>query len=514
MDLQSAFQNISGYLFLPLFFLYLAHLTLKSTTTARRLRRKLPPSPPSAIPILGHVSLLKPPIHRTFHALAQDHGPIFSLRLGSRLAVVVSSASLAEECFTKNDVVFANRPELIMSKHIGYNYTTMTQAPYGDHWRNLRRIGAVEIFSAHRLNALLPIRREEVHRLASRLAAAGSFPRVVELKSAFHELTFDTMMRMVAGKRFYGDGDEQARDFREVIKEVVSRSGATNPGDFSPVLRWLDGGKFEKTVAGLARRTDSFLQKLIEEHRSKKEGLDSANTMLDHLLKLQESEPEYYSDKISSNLKTCVLLGVSQVMLLAGSDTSAVTLEWAMANLLNHPDILVKAREELDKQIGEERLVDEADISNLPYLRNIISETLRLYPAAPLLVPHVSSEDCVVGGYHLPRDTMLLVNAWAIHRDPNLWDDPTSFRPERYENGGKESYKLIPFGLGRRSCPGAGLAQRVVGFTLGTLIQCFEWERSGVEEVDMNEGKGITMPKEKPLEAICINRPIVHKFIC
>ncbi|CAI0406222.1 unnamed protein product [Linum tenue] len=431
MDLQSAFQNISGYLFLPLFFLYLAHLALKSTTTARRLRRKLPPSPPSAIPILGHVSLLKPPIHRTFHALAQDLGPIFSLRLGSRLAVVVSSASLAEECFTKNDVVFANRPELIMSKHIGYNYTTMTQAPYGDHWRNLRRIGAVEIFSAHRLNALLPIRREEVRRLASRLAAAGR-RRVVELKSAFHELTFDTMMRMVAGKRFYGDGDEQARDFREVIKEVVSRSGATNPGDFSPVLRWLDGGKFEKTV----------------------------------------------------------------VMLLAGSDTSAVTLEWAMANLLNHPDILVKAREELDKQIGEERLVDEADISNLPYLRNIISETLRLYPAAPLLVPHVSSEDCVVGGYHLPRDTMLLVNAWAIHRDPNLWDDPTSFRPERYENGGKESYK------------------RVVGFTLGTLIQCFEWERSGVEEVDMNEGKGITMPKEKPLEAICINRPIVHKFIC
>ncbi|CAI0405695.1 unnamed protein product [Linum tenue] len=470
MDLQSAFQNISGYLFLPLFFLYLAHLTLKSTTTARRLRRKLPPSPPSAIPILGHVSLLKPPIHRTFHALAQDHGPIFSLRLGSRLAVVVSSASLAEECFTKNDVVFANRPELIMSKHIGYNYTTMTQAPYGDHWRNLRRIGAVEIFSAHRLNAL---------------------------------------MRMVAGKRFYGDGDEQARDFREVIKEVVSRSGATNPGDFSPVLRWLDGGKFEKTVAGLARRTDSFLQKLIEEHRSKKEGLDKLtlsyiNVMLFFLSIFFKS----------SNLKTCVLLGVSQVMLLAGSDTSAVTLEWAMANLLNHPDILVKAREELDKQIGEERLVDEADISNLPYLRNIISETLRLYPAAPLLVPHVSSEDCVVGGYHLPRDTMLLVNAWAIHRDPNLWDDPTSFRPERYENGGKESYKLIPFGLGRRSCPGAGLAQRVVGFTLGTLIQCFEWERSGVEEVDMNEGKGITMPKEKPLEAICINRPIVHKFIC
>ncbi|CAI0406231.1 unnamed protein product [Linum tenue] len=292
-----------------------------------------------------------------------------------------------------------------MSKHIGYNYTTVTQAPYGDHWRNLRRIGAVEIFSAHRLNALLPIRREEVRRLVSKLAAAGSpHRRVVELKSLFRELTFDTMMRMVAGKRFYGDGDDRgSREFREVLKEVVSLSGATNPADFVPVLRWIDGGKFEKTVGHV----------------------------------------------------------------VAWTDTSAVTLEWAMSNLLNHPDILVKAREELDKQIGQERMVDELDISSLPYLQNIISETLRLYPAAPLLVPHASSEDCVVGGYHLPRDTLLLVNAWVIHRDPNLWEDPTSFRPERYGKGGNESCKLIAFGLGRRSCPGAGLAQRVVGFTLG-----------------------------------------------
>ncbi|CAI0429138.1 unnamed protein product [Linum tenue] len=181
-------------------------------------------------------------------------------------------------------------------------------------------------------------------------------------------------------------------------------------------------------------------------------------------------------------------------MLLAGTDTSAVTLEWALANLLNHPNILAKAREELDKKIGQECLIDEPDISNLSYLQNIISETLRLYPAAPLLLPHASSEDCVVGGYHLPRDTILLVNAWAIHRDPGLWDDPTSFKPERNKNEGKESYK------------------RIVGLTLGTLIQCFEWERVSEEEVDMSEGKGATMPREKPLDAICTSRPIVKNF--
>ncbi|CAI0429137.1 unnamed protein product [Linum tenue] len=370
---------------------------------------------------------MKPPIHRILHALAQRHGPIFSLRLGTRPAVVVSSAALAEECFTKNDVAFANRPRFTMAKHIHYNYTTMTHAPYGGHWRNLRRIGSLEIFSAHRLAASLPIRREEVRRLVANLVRrTDGGPAVVEMKS---ELTFDTMMRMVAGKRFYSD-DEEARGFREVIKEVVARAGASNRADFGAVLRWIDGGKLERTA----------------------------------------------------------------VMLLAGTDTLSVTLEWALANLLNHPNILLKAREEIDKQIGQERLIDEPDISNLTYLQNIIVETLRLYPAGPLLVPHASSEDCVVGGYHVPRDTILLVNAWAIHRDPNLWDDPTSFIPERYENEGKESYK------------------RFMGLTLGILIQCFEWERVSEEEVDMTEGKGATMPREKPLEAICTSRPIVKNF--
>ncbi|CAI0429031.1 unnamed protein product [Linum tenue] len=421
--------TISYYLFLPLFFLSLTYLALRSTTAGRRGGRKLPPSPPWGLPIVGHASLMKPPIHRTLHALAQRHGPIFSLRLGTRPAVVVSSAALAEECFTKNDVAFANRPRFTMARHIHYNYTTMTHAPYGGHWRNLRRIGSLEIFSAHRLAASLPIRREEVRRLVAKLARrTDGGPAVVEMKSAFQELTFDTMMRMVAGKRFYSD-DEEARGFREVIKEVVARGGASNRADFGAVLRWIDGGKLERTA----------------------------------------------------------------VMLLAGTDTLSVTLEWALANLLNHPNILLKAREEIDKQIGQERLIDEPDISNLTYLQNIIVETLRLYPAGPLLVPHASSEDCVVGGYHVPRDTILLVNAWAIHRDPNLWDDPTSFIPERYENEGKESYK------------------RFMGLTLGILIQCFEWERVS-EEVDMTEGKGATMPREKPLEAICTSRPIVKNF--
>ena len=203
----------------------------------------------------------------------------------------------------------------------------------------------------------------------------------------------------------------------------------------------------------------------------------------------------------------------AQVLLLAGTDTSAVTLEWAMTNLLNHPDILKKVRDEVDSQIGEEKLIEESDISKLHYLQSIISETLRLYPAAPLLVPHMSSANCTIGGYDVPSGTMLLVNAWAIHRDPKVWDDATSFKPERFENGKSEGHKLMSFGIGRRTCPGAGLAQRTVSLTLASLIQSFEWERVTKEEVDIHEGSGLTMPKAMPLEAMCKARPIMHKLL-
>ena len=189
-----------------------------------------------------------------------------------------------------------------------------------------------------------------------------------------------------------------------------------------------------------------------------------------------------------------------------------MTLEWALSQLLNHPEVLEKARAEIDNSIGYERLVNEVDLPNLSYVQGIISETMRLNPAAPLLVPHCAFEECKIEGYDVPRDTIILINAWAMHRDPNLWEDATSFKPERHANAiknGADSYKLIPFGLGRRACPGLGMAQRVAGLTLASLIQGFEWERLNNSLVDMSEGKGITMPKAQPLVAKCKPRPIM-----
>ncbi|XP_037493819.1 cytochrome P450 81Q32 [Jatropha curcas] len=466
--------------------------------------KEFPPSPP-AIPIIGHLHLLKEPLHRTLQDISNKYGPIVSLSFGSRNVVVVSSPSLLEDCFHKNDIVFANRPRLAAFKYTGYNYTTLATSSYGDHWRNLRRIAALQIFSTNRLNYFHSIRQDEVRILLKNLFANSqtSFTEI-DMKSRLSSLSFNIILRMISGKRYFGaevEILEVAKRFDDILRETAEVNGASNPGDFLPFLQWIDFQGMEKRLLRLQKNWDEFCQGLINEHRnshnSSSQEQGRSKTFIDKMLYLQESEPESYSDEI--------IKGFILVMIVAGTDTSALTMEWAMSLLLNHPEALKKARAELDKIIGQDRLVDESDYSKLPYLQSIINETLRLYPVAPLLLPHESSNDCLVGGYYVPRGTMLLANAWAIHRDPTVWNDPTKFRPERFEGLDKDAhkYKFIPFGLGRRVCPGIPLANRVMGLALAALIQCFEWERPSEEQIDMSEGEGLSMPKSQPLKAMC-----------
>ncbi|KAG2545719.1 hypothetical protein PVAP13_9KG228212 [Panicum virgatum] len=185
-------------------------------------------------------------------------------------------------------------------------------------------------------------------------------------------------------------------------------------------------------------------------------------------------------------------------MFSAGAETTATTAEWAMSLLLNHQEALKKAQAEIDASVGTSRLVGAADVPRLGYLRCVLSETLRLYPVVPTLIPHESTVDCAVGDHRVPGGTMLLVNVYAIHRDP------AAFRPERFESAGADGLFMMPFGMGRRKCPGEALALQTLGLVLGTLIQCFDWAAvAGAGEVDMAEGVGITLPRAVPLEAMC-----------
>ncbi|XVE94993.1 hypothetical protein REPUB_Repub02eG0058300 [Reevesia pubescens] len=460
-----------------------------------------PPIPFPSLPIIGHFYLLlKKPLHRSLAKISNKHGPILLLHFGSRPVLLISSPSAAEECFTKNDIIFANRPLLLFGKHLGSNYTSLAWSSYGDNWRNLRRISSLQLLSTNSLQLLSVTRLAEVRSLLHKLYKNQD--PTVEMKSALSEMMLNVMMRMIAGKRYYGDNVAEAEEtsrFREIMRETFLLAGASNMGDYLPMLKWVE--KSEKRMINLQQKREKLMMELVEEWRSKmnngKRALvtEKKKTMIEILLSLQEQEPENYKDETIRSLM--------MVLLLAGTDTSAGTLEWAMSFLLNHPEVLKKAQTEMDKVVGRSRLMEESDLANLPYLHFIISETMRIKPVGPLLIPHESSKDCVVRGYHIPRGTMLLVNTWAIHNDPNNWQEPTKFNPERFEGleGSKVAFKLMPFGSGRRRCPGEGLAMRMVGLTLGSLIQCFEWERIGKEMVDMMEGPGLTMPKAQPLQA-------------
>ncbi|KAJ4849735.1 hypothetical protein Tsubulata_016120 [Turnera subulata] len=197
------------------------------------------------------------------------------------------------------------------------------------------------------------------------------------------------------------------------------------------------------------------------------------------------------------------------VLFVAGTDGTVTALEWALSHLVNSSRVLKKAQMEIDIVVGNDRLIDESDLRKLPYLQSIITEALRMHPPSPLLLPHESSEECIVGGFRVPRGTMLHVNAWAIQNDPHVWADPTEFRPERFQEmeEAKDGIKFLPFGYGRRSCPGEGMTLRMLGLALGSLIQFFEWESFGEKIVDMNETSGFTAPKLKPLKVLCRCRP-------
>ncbi|KAK9073157.1 hypothetical protein SSX86_007481 [Deinandra increscens subsp. villosa] len=485
-----------------LFVLFLASILLPiihKLTTHRRLKSNnlpLPPSPPS-FPILGHLHLLKQPLHQTLLNMSQNYGPVMLLRLGVRQVVVVTSPSAVEECFTKtNDVMLANRPLLPSAQHFSYNYTTMGAAPYGDLWRALRRVAATELLSATRLDASAHLREHEVNLMCRRILKDSSHK--VDFKSWSRDLWNNITTMAIMGKRYHGDEIhiwdlKQALKFREMMEELFKLIHTPSFGDFLPILRWVGFGNVEKKMIGLMKRVDEFLDDVILERR--RVGSCNSEIMVDKLLALQEEEPELYTNQI--------IKGFILIMLVAGTETPYLTLEWGMSLLLNNPNAMETIKNEINTHVGPDRVLQESDLGKLNYLQNVIKESLRLYPTLPLLLPREASDNISIGGYLVPRGTMLIVNAWAIQRDPILWDEPDKFMPERFDTRSDDKYKMLAFSAGRRGCPGTNLGYRILGLALGTLIQIFECEKIGIEEIDMSAFHGLSMAKLKPLQALC-----------
>ncbi|KAG5543330.1 hypothetical protein RHGRI_016159 [Rhododendron griersonianum] len=497
-------------------FLFIYYLLRKKKTTSNR---RAPPEAGGGWPIIGHLPLFagRKLVHKVLGALADKHGPIFTIRLGAQRAIVVSNSEIARECFTgSNDKVLLNRPKSIAAVHLSHNYANFGSSPYGPYWREVRKIAMLELLSNHRLTMLSHVWESEVKNSVKELyekwVKEGSSS--VEMNRWFEDMIFKFAVRLIAGKQLIiaGNGQPEVDEgIRKAFRAFFELMGVFTVGDAIPFLRWLDLGGYEKEMKRTGKKMDDLLQEWLDEHKRRKISGEAAEVdkgfmgvMLEILDGGTNNALKFDADTV--NKATCMALA------LGATDTTTATLTWAVALLLNNPHALKKAQEELDSQIGGQRQVEESDIKNLVYIQAIVKETLRLYPPAQLIPPRETIEDCTVGGYHVPMGTTLFVNLWKIHHNPQVWPNPWVFRPERFLTTHKDvdlrgkHFDLLPFGSGRRGCPGISLGLQIVQFALASLVHAFEIATLDNEPVDMTESFGLTNVKAMPLEVVLTPR--------
>ncbi|KAJ4835148.1 hypothetical protein Tsubulata_033457, partial [Turnera subulata] len=463
-----------------------------------RRKQKLPPGP-KPWPIIGNFNLIGPLPHRSLHELAQKYGPLMQIQFGSFPVVVGSSAEMAEAILKTHDISLAGRPNFAAGKYTTYNYSDITWSQYGPYWSQLRRICMTELFSPKRLEQYEHIRVEELKALLKNLYTSDGKP--VRTREQFSDVSLNIISRMVLGRKFtvQGGGDDDGdmeivtpKEFKEMLDELFLLNGVLDIGDWIPWLAFLDLQGNIKRMKAVAKKFDRFIEHVLDEHEERRASVRDyvAKDMMDILLQIAGDTNR-------------------EDLIAGGTESTAVTAEWALAELLRKPEIFDKATEELDRVIGKERWVEEKDIVNLPYVDAIIKETMRLHNVSPLLVPRLAREDVQIAGYDIPKGTRVMVNVWTIGRDPKLWDKPEEFIPERFIGKKVElqgqNIELIPFGAGQRICVGHPFGLKVIQSNVANLLHGFKWKLpSGMkkEELDMEEVFALSTPKKIPLVAL------------
>uniref|UniRef100_A0A803LQW7 Retroviral polymerase SH3-like domain-containing protein n=1 Tax=Chenopodium quinoa TaxID=63459 RepID=A0A803LQW7_CHEQI len=471
--------------------------------------QKLPPGPPP-LPISGDLFSLGSMPHVSLTKLAKEYGPLMMLQLGQVPTVIISSAAVAKEALQKNDVCFSSRHILDAVRALKHHENSVAWLPAGSassEWRNLRKICNSHVFSASRLGASQSLRRNKINDLIFYVEKSSDDGTAVNIGQA----AFTTTLNLLSNTFFSVDmGDpnsEIAREFRETIRGLMEEVGKPNFADYFPFLQKID-------LQGIRQRTSVHFGKLIDFFKiminqrlqgERPSGSIEGNDVLDALLGINHEKNE----KIELSIIPYLLLDLFS----AGTDTTSTTLEWAMAELLHNPGKLKKAQMELQEIIGKGNSLAETDTPRLPYLQAIVKETLRMHPPVPLLLPKKADADVQLFGFNVPKNAQVLINAWAIGRDPTLWENPTLFEPERFMGSNIDfkghDFELIPFGAGRRICPGLPLANRMIPLMLGSLIHGFDWKlENGIspDEMDMEESFGLTVEKAQRLCAIPLGR--------
>eukprot|EP00268_Persea_americana_P063489 TRINITY_DN8239_c2_g1_i1.p1 TRINITY_DN8239_c2_g1~~TRINITY_DN8239_c2_g1_i1.p1 ORF type:complete len:508 (-),score=54.15 TRINITY_DN8239_c2_g1_i1:387-1910(-) len=501
---------MENLLSLPVFISLLVPLLLLLRYVLRNpTRHKLPPSPPK-LPIIGHLHLLSDMPHHSLSQLARQLGPIIHLQLGRVPTLVVSSPRLARDILKTHDHSFASRPQLLAAQYLSFGCSDVTFSPYGPYWRQVRKICVTELLSPKRVNSFRLVRDEEVTRLLRSVSASAVSASETDMSERFFGLANDILCRVAFGRRF-SDGSDKNR-LNEILTETQALLAGFSVADFFPGLEWVNGltglkGRLERNLKDLRTVCDE----IIGEHLSGRAGSDDVSgreDFVDVLLRVQKSG-DLEVPITDDNLKALVL-----DMFVAGTDTTSATLEWAMTELARHPRAMEKAQEEVRRIARAKGKVEEDDLVQLPYMRAVIKETLRLHPPVPLLVPRESIEKCVLDIYEIPAKTRVLINTYAIGRDPETWDKPLEYNPERFVGSDidikGQDFELLPFGGGRRGCPGYTFGLATIELSLARLLFHFDWALPhGIraDDVDLGEIFGLATRKRAPLVLV----PTINK---
>ncbi|CAL5084598.1 unnamed protein product [Urochloa decumbens] len=475
---------------LPLLIIAISFLLSHRWARAQHASGRLPPSP-WALPVIGHIHHLAGALpHRAMRDLARRLGPVMLLRLGELRVVVASSADAAREVMRTHDVAFATRPISPMGRIlVGDDSDGLIFAPYGDGWRQLRRICTTELFSARRVRSFRAVREDEVRRLLRSVAAsAATASPPVDLSEMLSAYVADAAVRAIIGSRF-----RDRETFLRLLERRLKIMPASSLPDIFPSSRLA---MLVSPTPRLMRRERqemmAFMDTIIQDHQENRAAGVDEEDLLDVLLRIQRE------DELDPPLTTDNIKSVIMDIFTASSETSATTLQWVMAELMRNPRVMGKAQDEVRRVLHGQEIVTEESLSGLHYLPLVIKEALRLHPPGTLILRECRSS-CRVLGFDVPVGAMVLVNAWAIGRDPSYWDAPEEFIPERFENNEIDfkgtDFEFIPFGAGRRMCPGIGFGLANIDLALASLLYHFDWELpDGIEpgDMDMAEAMGIT----------------------
>ncbi|KAM7259965.1 hypothetical protein ACFE04_015706 [Oxalis oulophora] len=464
---------------------------------------KLPPGP-KPFPIIGSLHMIGALPYRSLAKLAQKYGPIMSLNLGNVPTIVISSPQGAELVLKTHDAVFAGRPKSQASELLHYGSKGFGLSSNGSYWRNVRKFCTLQLLSAAKIEMFSPMRKKEIGLLVEEVKEAARRHEVVDITEKVNQFVENMTYRMVLGTN-----KDDEFDLKGLFEETLVLVGAFNLSDFVPFLAPFDFQGYTKRMKNVSKSTDQLLEKIISQHEKENSDEKPYKDFVDTLLSML-NKPMTPNDEDKHIMDKTQIKAIVVDMLAASLDSSAKVSEWILAELLRHPRVMARLQEELDRVVGKNRMVEEKDLVDLPYLDMIIKENFRMYPIAPLLIPHESMEDITIDGFHIPNKSRIIVNLFAMGRDPSVWShNVEEFYPERFIGSNVDlkghNFELIPFGSGRRGCPGMQLGLTNVKLVVSQVVHCFDWKLpNGMspDEMDMSEHYGISLSKVKHVFAI------------